>query len=89
MKKYSEKFLKDYNILSKAVIGLEFEFFLKELSYYKTLEILNSELEPIKCHGFRQYHPDFKPDAENWLLTPDLSGGQNMVEVVKIGRAHV
>jgi uncharacterized protein YjbI with pentapeptide repeats len=82
MKKYSEKFLKDYNILSKAVIGLEFEFFLKELSYYKTLEILNSELEPIKCHGFRQYHPDFKPDAENWLLTPDLSGGQNMVEVV-------
>jgi hypothetical protein len=82
MKKYSEKFLKDYNILSKAVIGLEFEFFLKELSYYKTLELLNQYIEPIKCHGFRQYHPDFKPDANNWLLTPDLSGGQNMVEVV-------
>lgn len=82
MKKYSEKFLKDYNKLSKAVVGLEFEFFLTELSYYKTLELLNQILEPIKIHGFRQYHPDFKPDAENWLLTPDLSGGQNMVEVV-------
>lgn len=82
MKKYSEKFLKDYNILSKAIIGLEFEFFLKEISYYKTLELLNQYLEPIKVHGFKQYHPDFKPDADNWLLTPDLSGGQNMVEVV-------
>lgn len=82
MKKYSEKFLKDYAVLSKAVVGLEFEFFLTEISYYKTLEILNSELSPIKIHGFRQYHPDFKPDKENWLLTPDLSGGQNMVEVV-------
>lgn len=82
MKKYSEKFLKDYGILSKAVVGLEFEFFLTEISYYKTLEILNQQLEPIKIHGFRQYHPDFKPDSENWLLTPDLSGGQNMVEIV-------
>lgn len=82
MKKYSEKFLKDYGILSKAIVGLEFEFFLTEISYYKTLEILNQYLEPIKLHGFKQYHPDFKPDAENWILTPDLSGGQNMVEVV-------
>jgi uncharacterized protein YjbI with pentapeptide repeats len=82
MKKYSEKFLKDYNTLNKAIVGLEFEFFLRDLSYYKTLEILNYYLEPIKIHGFRQYHPDFKPDAENWLLTPDLSGGQNMVEII-------
>ena len=41
MRKYSEKFLNNHSILDKAVIGLEFEFFMKNLSYYKTLEILN------------------------------------------------
>ena len=82
MKKYSEKFINNSDMLKKSVIGLEFEFFMKDLSYYKTLELLNQYLEPIKVWGFREYHPDFKPDLENWLLTPDLSGGQNMVEIV-------
>lgn len=82
MKKYSEKFLKDHEKLGKSVVGLEFEFFMRDLSYYKTLEILNHEMSPVRVEGFRNYHPDFKPTANHWLLTPDLSGGQNMVEVI-------
>jgi hypothetical protein len=82
MKKYSEKFINDYKKLNKVLIGLEFEFFTKDLSFYKTLEVLNNELSPVKVHGFRQYHPDFKPSKNDFIITPDLSGGSNMVELV-------
>lgn len=82
MKKYSEKFINDSNVLKKARIGLEFEFFMKDLSYYKTLELLNQYLAPIKIWGFREYHPNFKPTTTDFCLTPDLSGGANMVELI-------
>ena len=82
MRKYSEKFLNDHNILKHAQIGFEFEFFLNNLSYYKTLEILNQYLAPVKVWGFKQYHSDFKPDAENFKIEPDLSGGSSMVELI-------
>jgi hypothetical protein len=55
---------------------------MKDLSYYKTLEILNDELKPVKVWGFRQYHSDFTPDENNFKIEPDLSGGSNMVELV-------
>lgn len=82
MKKYSDKFLDQSNILKLAVVGFEFEFYLKELSYYKTLELLNQELNPVKVWGFRQYHSNFLPDENNFKIEPDLSGGSNMVELV-------
>jgi len=82
MKKYSEKFIHEYNKLSKAVIGFEFEFYVDNLSFYKTLEILNKEFDPIKIHGFRQYHSGFETDDKNFKIEPDLSGGSNMVELV-------
>lgn len=82
MKKYSEKFINDSNILKEAILGLEFEFFMKDLSYYKTLEILNQYLSPVQVYGFREYHPDFKPTSKMFCLTPDLSGGQNMCELI-------
>ena len=82
MRKYSDKFLNQSNKLKEAKIGFEFEFYMKDLSYYKTLEILNDELKPVKVWGFRQYHSDFKPDSENFKIEPDLSGGSNMVELV-------
>ena len=68
MKKYSEKFIHEYSKLNKARVGFEFEFYMKELSFYKTLELLNKELSPVKVHGFRQYHSDFKPDAKNFKI---------------------
>lgn len=82
MRKYSDKFLNQSSKLKDARIGFEFEFYMKELSYYKTLEILNDELKPVKVWGFRQYHSDFTPDDENFKIEPDLSGGSNMVELV-------
>lgn len=82
MKKYSDKFLNQSQKLKNAVVGFEFEFYMKDLSYYKTLELLNQELNPVKVWGFRQYHSDFVPDSENFKIEPDLSGGSNMVELV-------
>lgn len=82
MKKYSEKFLNQSDLLKKAIVGLEFEFYVKDLSFYKTLEMLNIELAPVKVWGFRQYHSDFRPDAKNFKIEPDLSGGSNMIELV-------
>ena len=82
MRKYSEKFLDKYSFLKNAIIGLEFEFYMKDLSFYKTMEILNKELDPVKVHGFRQYHSNFTPDKNNFKFEPDLSGGSNMVELV-------
>lgn len=82
MKKYSDKFLNQSNKLKHAKVGFEFEFYMKDLSYYKTLEILNKELDPVKVWGFRQYHSGFTPDSKNFKIEPDLSGGSNMVELV-------
>jgi len=82
MRKYSDKFLSQSNKLKNALVGFEFEFYLKDLSYYKTLELLNQELSPVKVWGFRQYHSNFTPDENNFKIEPDLSGGSNMVELV-------
>jgi uncharacterized protein YjbI with pentapeptide repeats len=81
MKKYSDKYLKNYKILKKAIIGFEFECYF-DISFYKTLELLNKELAPVKVHGFRTYHSDFKVDANNFKLERDLSGGENMAEII-------
>jgi hypothetical protein len=82
MRKYSEKFLNDSEILKKSKCGLEFEFYMKDLSFYKTLELLNQYLAPVKVWGFRKYHTDFTPDNKNFKIEPDLSGGANMVELI-------
>ncbi len=82
MEKYSDKFLNQSHKLKKSVVGMEFEFYMSDLSFYKTLELLNQELDPVKVWGFRQYHSDFTPDEKNFKIEPDLSGGSNMVELV-------
>jgi hypothetical protein len=82
MEKYSDRFLNQSHKLKSSKIGMEFEFYMKDLSYYKTMELLNKELSPVKVWGFRQYHSDFTPDEKNFKIEPDLSGGSNMVELV-------
>lgn len=82
MKKYSDKFLNQSSKLKNALVGMEFEFYMKDLSYYKTLELLNQELNPVKVWGFRQYHSDFTTDKDNFKLEPDLSGGDSMCELI-------
>lgn len=80
MKKYSEKYMNDWRILSKAVIGFEVEFY-SNLSFYKLQEQLNQEFSPIQFHGFNTYHAKFEPDSKNFKVEIDLSGG-NMREIV-------
>ena len=82
MKKYSDKYLNNYKILSKSILGFEFECFFEDISFYKILELLNIELAPVNVHGFRTYHSTFSPDANNFKLERDLSGGENMAEIV-------
>lgn len=67
--------------MSNCLIGFEFEYYSKH-SYYKTLELLNNYLAPIKIWGFKQYHSKFKPDATNFKIEPDYSGGSSMMELV-------
>lgn len=81
MKLFTNSYLNDHDILKKAKIGFEFEFFSRS-NYPITLEILNRELNPIKVWGFKQYHSSFKPDELNFKLEPDISGGFQMAELV-------
>jgi hypothetical protein len=55
---------------------------MTDLSYYKTLELLNQYLEPVQVHGFRKYHSDFETDENNFKIEPDLSLGSNGVEII-------
>ena len=48
MRKYSEEFINDSDILKNSTLGFEFEFYIKELSFYKTLELLNKILNDLK-----------------------------------------
>ncbi len=81
MKKFSNEYLNDFNKLKDSVIGFEFEFYTNK-SYYKLMEYLGNNLDPVKIHGFRKYHSKFKPDEDNFKIEPDLSGGYDMVELV-------
>ena len=81
MQKFTDKYINNWDILTKSIIGFEFEFYT-ERSYYKLLELLNRELYPIKVHGFRKYHSAMLVDDKNFKIEPDLSGGYDMVELV-------
>jgi len=81
MKKFSDYFINYSNILQHAIVGFEFEFYT-EKPYYKLLELFNYELSPIRVHGFRKYHSSFVPDALNFKIEPDLSGGVRLVELI-------
>lgn len=80
MKYFTNSYLNDYDILKNAKIGIEFEFYSK-LSYGNTMEVLNRKLDK-KVFGFKEYHPDFKPSSQEWMLTPDFSAGINCVELI-------
>lgn len=81
MDKFTNKYIGHFNILKKAILGFEFEFYTNK-SYYKLLELLNRELFPIKVWGKRKYHSDLEVDEYNFKIEPDLSGGPNMVELI-------
>jgi uncharacterized protein YjbI with pentapeptide repeats len=81
MDKFTNKYIGSFDILKKAILGFEFEFYTDK-SYYKLLELLNRELHPIKVHGRRKYHSDMDPDEHNFKIEPDLSMGNRGVELI-------
>lgn len=81
MDKFTIKYLNNFDILKKAILGFEFEFYTDK-SYYKLLELLNRELHPIKIHGRRKYHSEMKVDDHNFKIEPDLSMGNMGVELI-------
>lgn len=81
MKKFSISNINNFNVLSNAVIGFEFEFYA-EKSYYKLLEYLNNELSGIKTKGYKIYHSRFKPTEKIFKLEADWSLGPRGCELI-------
>lgn len=81
MKKFSINNIHNFDILKKAVIGFEFEFFA-EKSYFKLLEYLNREFAGIKTRGYRKYHSKFNPTEKIFKIEPDYSLGPRGVELI-------
>ena len=88
MKKFSDKYLNRIDILRKAIVGFEFEFYADK-SYYKLLEYLNRELAPIKIAGYRKYHSSGEVDTDHFKIEPDLSLGSDGVELITGPLAYV
>lgn len=81
MNKFTNRYLSQFEILNKAIVGYEFEFYT-ERSYYKLLELLNRELAPVKVTGYRKYHSSGEVDDKHYKIEPDLSGGFDLVELI-------
>jgi hypothetical protein len=78
---FSNKYLNNFDILQKAIVGFEFEFYSNK-PFYKLLEKFNRELSPISVTGKRVYHSNFTPDAKKWKIEPDLSLGNDGIELI-------
>lgn len=81
MDKYTDKYINKFDILKHAIVGFEFEFYC-DRPYYKLLELLNRELDPVKVSGYRVYHSSFEPTPDHWKIEPDLSMGWDGIELV-------
>jgi hypothetical protein len=81
MDKFTNKYINKFDILKKAILGFEFEFYTDK-SYYKLLELLNRELDPIKVYGRRKYHSEMEVDEYHFKIEPDLSMGPEGVELI-------
>lgn len=81
MDKFTDKYINKFDLLNNAIVGFEFEFYT-DRPYYKLLEILNRELNPVQVSGYRIYHSSFDPTKEHWKIEPDLSLGYDGVELI-------
>lgn len=82
MLSFSNKYINQYNLLTNAVIGFEFEFFT-DYSYVKLMELVNLYFSPDKeIWGFNSYHSSMQPTDKKWKIEPDYSGGSDMIELI-------
>ena len=89
MEKFSAKYINQIDTLKNAIVGFEFEFYCDKLPYYSLIEKLNNYLAPIKVHGFKEYHSEFKPEKMEAKLEMDYSGGLSMCELISAPMSYV
>lgn len=80
---FNNSFIKDFNLYSNVLVGLEIEFF-SDFSYIKLLEMLNVYFQDTgkAIWGFNSYHSDFTPTDKDFKIEPDYSGGPDMIELI-------
>jgi len=70
----------DAEILSKSLVGIEFEFYSN-----KDIETTAKELGALLYKKIRvedKAHSDFSPTAKEFKIEPDMSGGEKLMELV-------
>jgi uncharacterized protein YjbI with pentapeptide repeats len=72
--------LKDSDILSKALVGCEFEFY-SNTSIEDTAKAVGALLKK-KIRVEKKAHSEFQPSADEFKMEPDMSGGAGLIELV-------
>lgn len=83
MQTFNQKFINNWEILTTAKVGFEFELY-SNYAYLKTLELLNVHFSDVNkvVWGFNSYHSNFTPTDKAFKIEPDYSGGPDMLELV-------
>ncbi len=72
--------LKDSDILSKALVGVEFEFYSNSSIEDTAKEV--GKLLGKKIRIEKKAHSDFQPTQDEFKMEPDMSGGAGLIELV-------
>ena len=70
----------DFNILSNANVGFEFEFF-SNYEIEETMKMLSTTLNKQILY-FDKHHSEFSPTADIFKIEKDYSGGAKMIELI-------
>ena len=76
----------DSDILKNALVGVEFEFYSNH-SIEKTAKEIGSLLDK-KIRVESKAHSDFQPTDKEFKIEPDMSGGENLMELVTGAQAY-
>lgn len=78
--------LKDADILSKALVGVEFEFYSNS-DMEETAKSVGKLLGK-KIRIEKKAHSDFQPTADEYKMEPDMSGGAGLIELVTAAQPY-
>ena len=81
IRSFSSIYIEDFKRLSKAIVGLEMEFY-STVPYYKLIELLNLNLRPAVVKAVGAYHSGVDVSDYEFKIEPDASGGPDMVELI-------
>lgn len=78
--------LKDSDILSKALVGVEFEFYSNSSIEETAKEV--GKLLGKKIRVEKKAHSQFQPTADEYKMEPDMSGGAGLIELVTAAQPY-